>query len=56
VEVVREWVAQCYEMTLAIPHDTCTAPGMAAQCGLVEQRRDLIPRRCQKTGMAGIHL
>jgi hypothetical protein len=56
VEVVREWVAQCYEMTLAILHDTCTALGMAAQCGLVEQRRDLIPRRCQKTGMAGSHL
>jgi hypothetical protein len=30
--------------------------GMAIQCGLVEQRRDLIPRRCQKTGVAGIHL
>jgi hypothetical protein len=29
---------------------------MAAQCGLVKQRRDLIPRRCQKTGVAGIRL
>jgi hypothetical protein len=56
VEEVREWVAQCYGMTLAIPHSTCTEPGMAVQCGLVEQRRDLILRRCQKTGVAGIRL
>jgi hypothetical protein len=56
VEEVREWVAQCYGMTLAVLHSTRTASGMAIQCGLVEQRRDLLPRRCQKTGVAGIHL
>jgi hypothetical protein len=32
------------------PHNA----GMAAQCGLVEQRRDMIPRRCQRAGVAGI--
>jgi hypothetical protein len=38
VEEVWEWVAQCYRMTLAIPHSTRTAPGMVVQCWLVEQR------------------
>jgi hypothetical protein len=56
MEEVREWAAQCHGMTLAFPHSTCTMPGMAAQCGLVEQHQDLIPRWCQRTGVAGIHL
>jgi hypothetical protein len=56
VEEVREWEAQCYGMTLAFPHSTRTALGMAAQYELVEQRRDLIPRRCQRTSVAGIRL
>jgi hypothetical protein len=29
---------------------------MAAQCGLVEQRWDMIPRRCQMVGVEGIRL
>jgi hypothetical protein len=56
VEEVREWVTQCYGMTLAFPHSTRTAPGMAAQCRLVERHWDLIPKRCQRIGVAGIHL
>jgi rRNA maturation endonuclease Nob1 len=56
VEEVREWVAQCHGMTLAFPHNTRTASGMAAQCGFVEQRRDVISRRCQTTGVVGIRL
>jgi hypothetical protein len=55
VEAVQEWVAQCHGVTLTIPHSTRTAPGMPAQCGLVEQCRDLIPRRRQRTGVVGIH-
>jgi hypothetical protein len=56
MEEVREWAAQCHGMTPAFPHSTRTALGMAVQCGLVEKRRDLIPRRCQRTGVAGIRL
>jgi hypothetical protein len=56
VEEVREWAAQCHGMTPAFPHSTRTTPGMAAQCGFVEQRRDMIPRRCQRAGMARIGL
>jgi hypothetical protein len=36
------------ELTPAFPHSSRTVPGMAAQGGLVEQRRDMIPRRCQR--------
>jgi hypothetical protein len=39
-------VARCHGMTLAFPHNTRTTLGMDAHYGLVEQRRDLIPRRC----------
>jgi hypothetical protein len=56
VEEVQEWAASCHGMTPAFPHSTRTAPGMAAQCGLAEQRRDLIPGWCQGTGMVGIRL
>jgi hypothetical protein len=56
VEEVREWAAQCHGMTPAFPHSSRTTPGMAAQCGLVEQRRDTIPRWCQRVGVAGIRL
>jgi hypothetical protein len=56
VEEVREWVAQCHGMTPAFPHSSRTAPRMAAQRGLMEQRRDMIPRRCQRAGVAGIRL
>jgi hypothetical protein len=33
VEEVREWVTQCYGMTLAIPHSTRTAPGWLYSAG-----------------------
>jgi hypothetical protein len=46
MEEVQEWAAQCQGMTPAFPHNTRTALGMAAQCRLVKQCRDLIPRRC----------
>jgi hypothetical protein len=44
------------ELTLALPHSSRTVPGMAPQGGLAEQRRDMIPRRCQRAGMARIRL
>jgi hypothetical protein len=44
------------ELTPAFPHSSRTVPWMAAQGGLVEQRQDMIPRRCQKAGMVGIRL
>jgi hypothetical protein len=44
------------ELTPAFPHSSRTAPGMAAQRGLVEQRRDMIPRRCQRADVAGIRV
>jgi hypothetical protein len=44
------------ELTPAFPHSSRTTPGMAAQRGLVEQRRDMIPRWCQRAGVAGIRL
>jgi hypothetical protein len=56
MEEVREWAAQYHRMTLTFSHSTRTALGMAAQCGLVEQRQDLIPRRCQRASTAGIRL
>jgi rRNA maturation endonuclease Nob1 len=56
VEEVREWAPRCHGMTPAFPHNTRTAPGMDAQCGLVEHRRDMIPRRCQRASEPGIHL
>jgi hypothetical protein len=40
------------ELILAFPHSSRTVPGMAAQGGLVEQPRDMIPR----AGVAGILL
>jgi hypothetical protein len=45
VDEVREWVAQSHGMTSVFPHSTRIVPGMAAQCGLAERCRDLIPRR-----------
>jgi hypothetical protein len=54
MEKVWERVAQCREMTPAFPHSARTAAGMAAQCGLVKQRRDMIPRRCQRASVVGL--
>jgi hypothetical protein len=44
------------ELILALPHSSRTVPGIASQGGLAEQRRDMIPRRCQRAGVAGIRL
>jgi hypothetical protein len=44
------------ELTPAFPHSSRTVLRMATQGGLVEQRRDIIPRRCQRVGVAGIRL
>jgi hypothetical protein len=44
------------ELTPAFPHSSRTVLRMAAQGGLVEQRRVMIPRRCQRAGVAGIRL
>jgi hypothetical protein len=44
------------ELTPAFPHSSPTAPGMASRGGFVEQRRDTIPRRCQRAGVARICL
>jgi hypothetical protein len=43
------------ELTPAFPHSSSTVPGMASRGGLAEQRRDMIPRWCQRTGVARIH-
>jgi hypothetical protein len=56
VEAVREWAAQCHGVDTGLPARSRTASGMAAQRGLVEQHRDMIPRRCQRAGVAGIRL
>jgi hypothetical protein len=44
------------ELTPAFPHSSRTVLRMAAQGRLVEQRRVMIPRRCQRAGVAGIRL
>jgi hypothetical protein len=43
------------ELTLAFPHSSPAVPGMAAWGGLAEHRRDTIPKRCQRAGVARIH-
>jgi hypothetical protein len=49
---VLEWVAQCHGANTGLTAQYCTVAGMAAQGGLAEQRRDMIPRRVR----ARIHL
>jgi hypothetical protein len=44
------------ELTPTFPHSSRTVPGMAVQGWLAEQRRDMIPRRCQRVGVARIRL
>jgi hypothetical protein len=44
------------ELTLNLPHSSRTVSRMDAQGGLAEQRQDMIPRRCQGAGVAGIRL
>jgi hypothetical protein len=42
------------ELAPASPHSSSTVLGMASRGELAEQRRDMIPRRCQRAGMVGI--
>jgi hypothetical protein len=44
------------ELTLASPQSSRTVPGMASRGGLAEQRRDMIPRQCQRAGVVRIRL
>jgi hypothetical protein len=44
------------ELTSAFPRSSRTVPEMAGQGGLVEQRRDMIPRRCQRADVLRIRL
>jgi hypothetical protein len=44
------------ELTPAFPHSSRTVPRMANQGGLAEQRRDIIPRQCQRASVVGICL
>jgi hypothetical protein len=44
------------ELTPAFPHSSRTVLGMASRGGLAEQRRDMIPRRCQRADVARIRL
>jgi hypothetical protein len=44
------------DLTSTLPHSSPTAPGMASQEGLAEQRRDTIPRRRQRVGVVRIRL
>jgi predicted ATPase len=55
VEEVREWAAQCYGMTLAIPHSARTAPGMAVRVGRIASGSDS-QAVSEATCVAGIRL
>jgi hypothetical protein len=54
VEEVRECAAQCRGVDTGLPAQL--PHSMAAHRGLVEQRQDMIPRRCQRAGVVGIRL
>jgi hypothetical protein len=43
------------KLTPAFRHSSPAVLGMAAWGGLAEQRRDMIPRRCQRAGVMRIH-
>jgi hypothetical protein len=49
VRAVREWVAQCHRADTGLTAQHLTAAGMASPGGLVEQHRDMIPRRVRGT-------
>jgi hypothetical protein len=51
---VQEWVVQCHKVEIGLTAQHCTVAGMASPGGLAKQRRDMIPRRCQRAGVAGI--
>jgi hypothetical protein len=54
VRAVREWAAQCHGADTGLTAQCRTVAGMASPGGLAKQRRDMIPRRCQRDGMVGI--
>jgi hypothetical protein len=56
VRAVREWAAQCHGDDTSLTAQCRAVAGMASPGGLAKQRRDMIPRRCQWVGMAGICL
>jgi hypothetical protein len=56
MEAIQEWRHIVTELTLAFPHNSHLVSGMAAKGELAEQRRDTIPRWCQRAGMARIRL
>jgi hypothetical protein len=53
---VREWVVQCHGVDTGLTAQRRKVAEMASRVGLAEQRRDMIPRRCQRAGMVGICL
>jgi hypothetical protein len=56
VRAVREWAAQCHGADTGLTAQCRTMAGMASPEGLAKQRRDMIPRRCQRAGVTGIRL
>jgi hypothetical protein len=56
VRAVREWTAKCNGADTGLTTQCRTVAGMASPGGLAKQRRDMIPRRCQRDGMAEIRL
>jgi hypothetical protein len=56
VRAVQVWVAQCHGADTGPTAQCRTVAGMASLGGLMEQRRDMIPRQCQRDGMARIRL
>jgi hypothetical protein len=53
---VREWIAQCHGADTGLTAQCRIVAGMASPGGLVKQHRDMIPKRCQRDGMAWIRL
>jgi hypothetical protein len=56
VQAVQEWAAQCHGADTGLTAQCCAVVGMASPGGLAKQHRDMIPRRCQWAGVAGIRL
>jgi hypothetical protein len=53
---IREWAAQCHGADTGLTAQCRIVAGMASPEGLAKQCRDMIPRRCQRAGVAGIRL
>jgi hypothetical protein len=54
VPAVQEWVVQCHGVDTSLTTQRCTVAGMASPGGLAKQRRDMIPRWCQRADVVGI--